>query len=151
MNQREVSLEGPNKRVMIRRPSTLFNLWMDDFLEDFIPSHFQHSSYIVPRIDVMDKGDRYELHAELPGLDKKEIEVEIHENTVLVKGEKKISQEQNEEKYCHREMAYGKMMREITVPEKIDQEKAKASYENGILKLILPKTDTVKSRKIELI
>lgn len=150
MNQREVNLEGPNKRVMIRRPSTLFNLWMDDFLEDFFPGSFQNSSFIVPRIDVLDKGDRYELHAELPGLDKKDIEIEIHENTVLLKGEKKVSQEQNEEKYYRREMTYGKIMREITVPEKIDQEKAKAVYENGILKLVLPKAEMVKSRKLEL-
>jgi HSP20 family protein len=69
----------------------------------------------------------------------------------VIKGEKRLSQEMNEEKFFHREMSYGKIMREITVPEKVNQEKAKATYENGLLKITLPKADRAKTSKIELL
>lgn len=150
MTQRNVSIEGPNKRFLVRRPSSLFNLWMDDLLEDFLPANFMNAVFITPRVDILDQGDHFELCAELPGMEKKDIDVEINENLVVIKGEKKMHQEANEEKYFHREMSYGKILREITLPEKINQEKVKASYENGLLNIILPKADRAKASKIEL-
>jgi len=150
MTQRNVSLEGPNKRFLVRRPSSLFNLWMDDLLEDFLPGNFMNAVFITPRVDILDQGDYFELCAELPGMEKKDIDVEINENLIVIKGEKKMNQEINEEKYFHREMTYGKILREITLPEKINQEKVKATYENGLLKITLPKADRVKASKIEL-
>ena len=151
MTQRNVSIEGPNKRYLVRRPSSLFNLWMDDMLEDFMPTHYMNSAFITPRVDVMDRGDQYEVCAELPGMEKKDIDIEINDNLIVIKGEKKMNQEINEEKYSHREVAYGKIMREIALPEKVNQEKTKATYENGLLKILLPKADKTKTSKIELL
>jgi len=151
MTQRNVSLEAPSRRYFIQRPSSLFNFWMDDLLEDFLPSHLINASPIMPRVDILDQGDHYEVCAEIPGMDKKDIDIEINENHIVIKGEKRLSQEMNEEKFFHREMSYGKIMREITVPEKVNQEKAKATYENGLLKITLPKADRAKTSKIELL
>ncbi len=153
MNTKErMSIQGPGNRMLtIRRPYSLFSQLMDDFYDDILMPGISREGYVMaPRVDLIDKDNYFVLEAELPGMDKKDLDIEICEDSVVIKGEKKMNQEHKEGKYYYRESTYGKFMRQVQLPDKINTEQVKANYENGMLKLELPKAESTKSRKIEL-
>jgi len=146
----EVSIERPVRRLLVRRPNTFFSPFFDDFMDEFLNNRLIKSSFISPKINLINKGDKFLLEAELPGMEKKDIEVEIQDDRITIKGERKTSEEHKEENYYHKETTYGKILREIDLPEKINTETASAHYENGVLKLELPKSVATKVKKLTL-
>jgi len=103
------------------------------------------------RTDIKDNGDSYLLEAELPGFDKKDIKIEANDHYLTISAERKSSSEEKNDKYVRMERTYGAFRRSFDVSDvKIDD--IKAEYENGILKLTLPKKEEVlpKSRTIEI-
>jgi HSP20 family protein len=149
-NNNEVNLDRPKARLMVRRPYSIFNPFFDDFMDEFFSNRQLNQSFISPKVNLIDKGDKFYLEAELPGMQKNDIDVEIQDDCIIIKGERKTSEEHKEESYYHKETTYGKIHREIILPEKINTDVAKASYENGILKLELPKSEATKSKKLTL-
>jgi len=83
-------------------------------------------------------------------MQKKDIDVEVLEDRIVLNGERKTSEEHKEENYYHKETNYGKIHREIGLPEKINAELVVASYEEGMLKVELPKAVATKAKKITL-
>ena len=104
----------------------------------------------MPRVDVIDRDDEVVVRAELPGVDKKDLDVSITDNTVIIKGT--TSQETKEEKgdYYRSETARGSFSRTLMLPAGVEGDKAKATFKDGILELNLPKAETAKRRKIEV-
>lgn len=149
-NNNEISLERPKGRILLRRPYSIFNTMMDDFMDDFFSNRLAQSSFISPKVNLIDKGDRFLLEAELPGMQKKDIDVEVLEDRIVLNGERKTSEEHKEENYYHKETSYGKIHREIGLPEKINAELVVASYEEGMLKVELPKAVATKAKKLVL-
>lgn len=118
----------------------------DRWFGDFSPSMFQ------PRIDVVDDGDALRITAELPGLERQDLEVLVEDEFLVLRGEKKL-ESKNEEKGCYRlERAFGTFQRMIPLPDGVDADRAEAKFEKGVLTLRLPKTRTEKSaaRRLEI-
>ena len=96
----------------------------------------------LPAIDVCEKKDRIEVKAELPGMDEKDIDVELTDRMLVISGEKKEEHEEGEKEgnYYVSERRYGSFKRSIAVPDGIDTNKVDASFKNGVLSVVLKKT-----------
>lgn len=102
----------------------------------------------MPAVDVVEKDDKFEIKAELPGLKEDEIDVSMTDNTITIRGEKKTDCEVKEEDYFQSECFYGSFYRTIPLPSNIDKEKIEADYKSGILEISVPKTAETKPKKI---
>jgi HSP20 family protein len=102
-----------------------------------------------PNIEVIEKQSEYILKAEIPGIDKKEINISIEDNKIIIEGEKTIEKEENDEIYF-KEISYGKFKREIRLPEDTDKEKIDATWSSGVLKICFPKKENDKKTKIKI-
>lgn len=103
-----------------------------------------------PRVDIYEKDNNLIIEAEVPGAKKEDIEIKIKDNTVVIKGEVKKEEDKKEENYYRSERFYGKFERVFTLPADVKTEEAKASFENGILKLTIPKATGAKEVKVEI-
>ncbi|MCX7760642.1 MAG: Hsp20/alpha crystallin family protein [Hydrogenothermaceae bacterium] len=103
-----------------------------------------------PRVDVYEKDSNIVIEAEIPGAKKEDIEVKVKDNAVVVKGEVKREEEKKEENYYRSERFYGKFERVLPLPTDVKVEEAKATFENGILKLTIPKATQEKEVKVEI-
>jgi HSP20 family protein len=106
---------------------------------------------IAPAVDVVEKEKAYEITAELPGLDEKDIEVKLVNGTLTIKGEKEEKEEKDKDYYLS-ERRYGAFQRAFYVPEGVDAEKIEAAFNKGVLTVTLPKTAEAQKaeKKIEV-
>jgi HSP20 family protein len=106
----------------------------------------------VPAVDIAETPKGYEITAELPGIDEKNIEVKYADGTLTIKGEKKDEKEEKKENYYLSERNYGSFQRSFRVPDGVDADKVEASFKNGVLTVTLPKTPEVekKEKRIEI-
>lgn len=103
---------------------------------------------IAPAIDVAEKPSAFELTAELPGIDEKDIDVRLSNNTLTIKGEKKEAKEQRDKDYYVSERRYGSFARSFVVPPGVDTSKIEANFSKGVLTITLPKSaEAQKSEK----
>ena len=103
------------------------------------------------RVDVKDAGKAYTVHAEIPGVKKDDIAVEIEGNEVTISAEVKRDQEAKEgEKWLRTERFYGKTGRRFALPHELDEAKAQAKFADGVLELTLPKKAVVTGRKVAI-
>lgn len=103
-----------------------------------------------PAVDMYDSKDTILVKADVPGLRKDDIEVMVQGDTLIIKGEKKQEKEVHEEDYARMERYYGSFQRAIRLPSEVQTEKVGASYENGVLKLTLPKSEQAKPKQIKV-
>ncbi|MGC9006794.1 MAG: Hsp20/alpha crystallin family protein [Sulfurihydrogenibium sp.] len=104
----------------------------------------------APRVDVYEKDNNLVIEAEIPGAKKEDIEVKVKDNAVVIRGEVKREEEKKEENYYRSERFYGKFERVIPLPTDVKIEEAKAEYQDGVLKLTIPKATAEKEVKIEI-
>jgi len=102
----------------------------------------------APPVDIYETENEIVLKAELPEIDQKDIEIKVEDNSLTIRGERRFDQETKKENYHRIERAYGKFSRSFSLPNTIDQEKIKASYKDGILKLVMPKKEEKKPKQI---
>jgi HSP20 family protein len=104
----------------------------------------------LPRVDVIDRDEEVLVRAEVPGVDKKDLEISVSENTVTING--KTSHELKEEKgnYYRCEVSSGAFTRTVALPSDVDAGKAKTTFKDGILELTLPKVTKSKRHTIKL-
>ncbi len=105
-----------------------------------------------PRVDLYETENDVILKAELPGIDKKDLEVTVTEDSVHIKGEKKEETEVKKENYYRKEISFGKFERIIPLPVEVEPDKADAKFDKGILEIKIPKKEEAKKKvkKIEL-
>lgn len=101
-------------------------------------------------LDVSENEDEFIVKASLPGVDPEDLEITFTNNTLTIKGETRDEKEEEGERYHLRERRYGTFSRSITLPAGIDGDKIDARFENGILKLHLPKVEEVKPKRINI-
>jgi HSP20 family protein len=124
----------------------------DDFDGGFFRFPFRRSLYDMkpfervsqaawnaPAADIVDKEKSYEISAELPGLDEKQIEVKLANGGLTITGEKKEEKEEKEKDYYLKERRYGSFQRYLELPEGVDADKIEASFKNGVLTVSMPK------------
>jgi HSP20 family protein len=104
----------------------------------------------VPAVDIYETNDSLVLKAELPGLTKEDIAVEVKDSTLTLKGEKKFEREVKEENYHRVERSYGSFQRAFTLPGTVEQDKVKAKFKDGILEITLPKVEEAKPKQIKV-
>lgn len=104
----------------------------------------------VPAIEMFDKGDKYVIKAELPGMEEKDVEVSLRNDVLTIRGEKKAENEVKQEDYYFSERAYGSFLRRLSLPSNVDAKKIEADFENGVLEVTLPKMAEVKPEKIAI-
>jgi HSP20 family protein len=103
-----------------------------------------------PALDVYEDKDDLVVKAELPGLDKDNVEVDLTDHTLIIKGEKKKEEEAKEENYYRSERSYGTFVRTLQLPKDVQADKVKASFKNGILEVRMPKTEEAKAKEIKV-
>jgi len=104
----------------------------------------------APPVDIYETEDKIVLKAELPEVDKKDVDIKVDDNTLTIQGERKFDKETKKENYHRIERAYGKFSRSFSLPNTIDKEKIKATYKDGILELIMPKKEETKPKQISV-
>ncbi|MFX0141781.1 MAG: Hsp20/alpha crystallin family protein [Candidatus Hodarchaeota archaeon] len=163
-------LKGDKKKGEIQlrkyRPLSIFNR-MDRFLHEvdryfsnfWRPSHFwnfepsnlnlfeEDKFFRTPLTNIIDEGDKYSITAELPGLDKGDIEITIHDGFLEIKGEQKKEHEEKKDGYVRKEYHSSSYHRRFTVPENIDEGNIDAKLDKGLLTLKLPKKEEEKKEK----
>lgn len=100
--------------------------------------------------DVQDKGDDLVVRLEVPGMEANDFDISVIENHLVVRGEKRLQREQTEGDYHIRECAYGAFERIVPLPVAVDEDKAKARYQRGVLAISLPKASHARRRKIDV-
>ncbi|BAQ75403.1 Hsp20/alpha crystallin family protein [Pseudomonas sp. Os17] len=93
----------------------------------------------MPAVDICEKDKSYEITAELPGMDQKNIEIKLSNGSLIIKGEKKEDKEENRKGYHLSERHYGSFERVFNLPKGVDAEKIDASFSKGVLSISLPK------------
>ena len=104
-------------------------------------------NYREPLLDVVDKGNELLVQAELPGVGKEDIEIDVGENTLTIKASKKKVVTEEKEGYFCQERGYAGYYRTVPLPTKVDPDKIKAKYNNGVLEITLPKISEEVSKK----
>ena len=108
------------------------------------------TSSFAPPVDVYEDEHNVTLKIEVPGIDEKDIDVRIENNTLTVHGERKFEKEEKEENFRRVERQYGSFTRTFTLPNTVDVDKVSASYDKGVLKIALPKKAEAKPKQIKV-
>jgi HSP20 family protein len=131
---------------------------MDQMFEDFLgrrlspfwPERWWPAASMkitTPAVDLYEEKDDIVVKAELPGMEKDNIEVNLSDNRLTIKGEKKQEEEVKKEGYYRSERSYGSFVRTLELPRKVQTDKVKAAFKSGILEIRLPKTEEAKKKE----
>jgi HSP20 family protein len=104
----------------------------------------------APAVDIYETDKEIVMKAELPEMQEKDIEIKVEDNLLILSGERKMEKEVKEENYHRIERAYGSFNRSFTLPRTVDRENIKASYKDGVLRVLLPKKEEVKPKQIKI-
>ncbi|MCA9809760.1 MAG: Hsp20/alpha crystallin family protein [Candidatus Dadabacteria bacterium] len=103
-----------------------------------------------PSVDISENENAFVLKAELPGVNREDINIDINNKTLTLKGEKKFEEKTEKENYVRVERSYGSFSRTFALSDKVDTENVKASYKDGVLEVTLPKKEEVKPKEIKV-
>lgn len=104
----------------------------------------------VPRVDMIDREDEVVIRAEMPGVAKGDVDISLGEGTITLRGVIKEHEEEEGDYYCYRERAQQEFVRTLNLPAAVDGGKAKATFEEGVVDIVLPKLQTAKRQKINI-
>ncbi len=124
-------------------PSLVDAFFGDDFLSNF----FDNTNLgTVPAVNIIENKDEFAIEVAAPGLEKKDFNVDIHNNVLTISSEKEFSNEQKDEKVMRREFSYTAFKRSFSLPDGADSDKIKATYKEGILTVSIPKKEEAKEK-----
>lgn len=104
----------------------------------------------VPAVDVYEDEHNITLKLEVPGIDQKDLDIKLENNTLSVRGERKFEKEEKQENFHRIERRYGSFVRTFSLPNTVDPEKVNANYDNGVLKITLAKKAEAKPKQIQV-
>ncbi len=104
----------------------------------------------MPKVDVIDRDNEIVVRAEVPGVDKKNIDISVSDNAVTIKGETRHEEKEEKGDYYRCETTHGAFSRTVALPSAVDGTKAKASFKDGMLELTLPKLEKAKRHSIKV-
>ena len=129
-------------------PNRMHSLF-DDF---FYPATERHEGRSLldwnPAVDIFDNDTNIVIKAELPGIDKKDIVIDVKDRVLTLKGERSSDNEAKDEHYYRRERTYGKFVRSFTLPAHVKVDDIKADYKDGVLRIDIPKPETQQPKQI---
>jgi len=103
-----------------------------------------------PKVDIVENESDFVLSAELPGMNREDIQVSLEDGVLTVSGERKFEEEKEGKNYLHRERTYGRFTRSFQMGKNVQADKISATYKEGLLHIVLPKAEEVKPRQIEV-
>ena len=104
----------------------------------------------APAVDVREDEHNFYVTADLPGMKKEEIEIELENNLLTVKGERRFERKEDGESFHFVERSYGSFYRSFTLPKNVKGDAISAEYKDGVLNVTIPKADEVKPKKVEI-
>ncbi|MFA5028531.1 MAG: Hsp20/alpha crystallin family protein [Candidatus Methylomirabilota bacterium] len=104
----------------------------------------------TPAVDIYETKDRIVLKAELPGVTSDEVDIQVQEHALTLKGERRFAKDTQEENYLRIERAYGPFQRSFTLPAGVRQEGIRATFKDGVLEVVMPKADEAKTTRIPI-
>jgi|SRR5579871_2996716 len=104
----------------------------------------------APAVDILETENELVLKADIPGVDFKDIDIQLENGTLTLKGERKFEKQENNKGYHRLERSYGSFVRYFTVPETVNAENVHAAFTNGVLTVTLPKKEIAKPRSIKV-
>lgn len=119
----------------------------DDFFKpwnEWFDGGFPGSTMKVPAVNITEKKDEYLVSLAAPGLKKEDFKIDVDGNLLTISSEKEDTSEEKDKKFSRKEYSYSSFSRSFTLPEEINQEKIDAKYEDGVLKISLPRTEDAK-------
>jgi HSP20 family protein len=133
-------------------PFTTLHQEIDRLFDDFMRGWptIGRTTEFVPEMDVTETDKEIEVTVELPGLQEKDVQVNVADNLLTIKGEKKAEKEEKNKNYRLYERSYGAFSRTIELPAGIDADAIKASLSNGVLKVTVPKPAPAQVKKVEV-
>lgn len=125
----------------INRPTTV-SRWMDDLFNERMDRLVGTGEGVaLPAVNVLEHEDNFELQLAAPGMKKEDFEINIDNGLLSITAERKQEREEDEENYTRREFSYRSFRRQFSLPENVKEENIEARYEDGILKLHIPKEE----------
>lgn len=103
-----------------------------------------------PTIDMMESDEEYLIEADLPGLSKKDIQINCHDNVLTIEGERKLEDKEERKGYLRNERYFGSFKRSIMLPASISDDKIKATFKDGVLKINVPKAEKSKRKTVKI-
>lgn len=123
--------------------------WLEDILNRDLPSVFTsnfNTGITLPKVNIKESADAFMVEMAVPGLKKSDFHIDLDNEVLSISTETKEESEHKEENYTRREFGYSSFKRTFTLPESVNDEKINASYENGILSILLPKKEEAKQK-----
>ncbi|MFH1851901.1 MAG: Hsp20/alpha crystallin family protein [Candidatus Neomarinimicrobiota bacterium] len=135
-------------------PNTALRSWnsFDRMFRDFFQDDYEEEAGTLrwaPSTDINENENGYTVIADLPGLDKKDVHINVKDNVLTISGERKYEKDEKSS-FHRRERLHGTFQRCFRLPAMIDEDKINAKFKNGILTIDLPKAEEVKPREIEI-
>ncbi len=135
-----MSLIRYNSALNDYTPTSFSNL-IDRFFNDTVARSGGSAYSFVPRVDVFEETDAFEIHVAVAGMKKDDFKIEVNDNYLTVSGERKFSKEKKENNFRSIETQHGTFSRSFTLPENVDASKINAKYNDGILEIVIPKDE----------
>lgn len=126
-----------------------FNRLFDNFFRSFGEDDSATGAW-TPAVDIVENDDNIVLKAELAGVDPKDVDIQVEDNTLYLKGQRKFENEVKEENYHRIERSYGTFARSFALPSSINADKVAAEFKDGLLTLTLPKREEAKPKTIKI-
>lgn len=139
------------RRPRYEMPLSRFRDQLEQIFEqpDFAMSELLGGGWL-PAVDVLDGKDKLTVKAELPGFKREDLDVSVHENNLIISGERKSDEERKDGEFYRSERFYGRFHRSIPMPFPVETDKIEARYSDGVLTVTLPKSEHAKSKQIEV-
>jgi len=134
-----------NNSLMTYPVDTLFESFFDDFM---LPDIFTKEKEWLPSVDISENDTEFMIRAEVPGMDKNDLNITLTDGLLTIKGEKKKESEERKENYHRVESHYGSFTRTLKLPGEIETDKINANYKDGVLKITVPKAEKAEAKKI---
>jgi HSP20 family protein len=126
---------------------TLFDRFFENDLFDWSNRNYSTTDTTLPSVNIKESVDDFEVELAAPGFEKKDFNIELNHDLLTISSEKKVENETKEgQQFARREFSYQSFSRSFTLPNTADGEKIKAKYENGILKVSIPKREEAKPK-----
>lgn len=133
------------------RPNNLMSKRFSDIMDEFFNDAVNNRrDSFVPSIDISESDDQFLISAELPGMKKEDININLENNRLSISGERSFEKEDKGKKYHRVETSYGSFERSFQLPDNIEEESIKASYDNGLLNISIDKSEDKVKKQIEI-
>ncbi len=120
------------------------------FFEDFGLGSAVAQEDFSPAMDIRETDEAYIVEADVPGIKREDVKIEINDDVLTIKGERKVEQEENKKDYRRIERQYGSFRRSVSIPDGIQHDAVEAKFVDGVLRVTLPKREDTKPRRIEV-